>query len=1090
MPARRPCFFRPGLWTLALLLASRVSLLAGGGPFNTLVVVNTNSADSVELGNYYAAAHGIPAHQICPVGIATNLASITSNQFYALLRDPITNHIAANGLGGQIDFLVLCQDFPTRILNIQGISGSLFYGPRYGGTYGCWPPISTTSNAYCRAERAFRSADGWNATNGFIAFHLIASNLPTAKLVADRGAAAQSSFPPSAIYLYNLGDGARGYREQRFANVQFAFTALPGLPAACTIAAPWSVLSGKTNVMGYHDGFGNLTGGARTNNVWMNGAYADHLTSYGGMLPVAYYDQSTVLEWMRTGATASFGTVNEPCAYLEKFPDPIMGFYYARGFSIGEAYAMAVESPYQGLFAGDPLAAPFAAPPTIAVTSQVPYQIVTGTVPVQVSAAARSNGVPAAGLDLYIDGHFRTNLAAVAPTASNLLSVVVGTRTNTALVPTNPTLFTAVAALADAVNADSNQIVSARARGDRLELIYKTYDHGGDNVSVAASVAQGTAAALTLGVGLAATNLAPSIYPARKMLELDVYSTNHAAAGDTLTCVITLTNGVAVTNVLVASQGERATNVLARLRSAIGTNAVLLATNGVAYNNFSQYPVDYGHLIARTPGPDGAGIRVDYVVTPVGTNGLVTNYNFTATYLRDNADDTRPRASILFHVRPTNGVLGATAFLDTTALADGLHVLDFIARDGSAVAAQSRYSLPLLVCNSSPQLTLLGTNGADVADGEAPAPAKGTDVGRVAWERPRTNVFSLRNNGTAALTIANWTTNGSGAAAFQISGVPAAIAAGGVSNFAVVFAPATAGVYQAALAFGSDALVPQTNLLFAGTYGLCEWSVASANGAADPPAGLYTNAHGTVLTNSVSVPAPAGGTQLVCLGWTLAGNDPTNGSATNFTMTVTNDAALVWLWTTNYWLDTEAAEHGSVDVGDAWQPAGATTQLTAAADAYYRFTNWTGSASGTNNPLDLLMDAPKAVQAHFATNYATNGVPEWWLAQYGWTNDFDAAATNDIEPDGFPTWQEYVADTLPDDDTSYPRMDFIVTGGTNPPVLTWPASTGRFYEIHRCDDLIGGDWIVHPLFLGASTWTDTNPPPATGRYYRISPSLP
>ena len=71
MSARRPCSLRSGLWTLALLLASPVSLLAGGGPFNTLVVVNTNSADSVELGTYYAAAHGIPAHQICPVGIAT-----------------------------------------------------------------------------------------------------------------------------------------------------------------------------------------------------------------------------------------------------------------------------------------------------------------------------------------------------------------------------------------------------------------------------------------------------------------------------------------------------------------------------------------------------------------------------------------------------------------------------------------------------------------------------------------------------------------------------------------------------------------------------------------------------------------------------------------------------------------------------------------------------------------------------------------------------------------------------------------------------------------------------------------------------------
>ncbi len=1095
----RPFWRGPALRALALLLALAGSASAGGGPFNVLVVVNTNSADSVELGDYYAAAHGIPDHQICALGIDTNWGSITFTQFRNGLLNPIRDHIAAEGLDDQIDYLVFCQDFPTRIEDAEGISASLFYGfkdaPRYAEA-GCNLP-DYTSNEYFRAERAFRSADGWNATNGFVAFHLIASNLPTAKLVADRGVAAQSSFPSSGFYLYTLGSMGRSVREQLYANAQFAFTALPGTPGTCTIAPYLTVLTGKTNVLGYHDGYGNIPALARTNNVWLPGAYADHLTSCGGMLPVPCYGQSTVLDWMDIGATASYGTVDEPCAFIEKFPDPLMAFWYARGFTIGEAYAMAVEAPYQGLFAGDPLAAPFAAPPVVSNLSHAPYQIVTGTVPVQVAAVARSNGVPAARIDFYLDGRFQTNLAALGPTPGNVLSVAVSGHTNSAEVATNQTLADVVAALAAEINDDTNAIVLAQAYGDRLELAYENFDRNGDHAPVSAAVATGTATALTFGVGRAGTNLYPSVYPARKKFFLQAHTNGAystiANAGDTVSLTITLTNGVAVTNVLVASAGERITNLLERLRIAISTNTVLMATNGIRFNYIANglgNVLSDATLFARKPGPEGAGILIDYVATPVTSSyGLVTNNNFSA-FMQDWPADLRARASILFHVAPTNGVLDAEASLDTAALSDGEHVLDFVAYDGSAVAAQSRFSLPLLVCNSSPQLAVLGTNGATVADGESPSLAKGTDFGRIAWGQPRTNLFSIHNNGTAALAISGWTTNGDGAAAFQCSGVPAVVAAGGVSNFAVVFAPATAGVYAAALAFDSDALVPQTNVLLAGTYGLYSLSVASAHGTADPPPGTTTNVHGAVLTNSVAVPDPAGGTQYVCTGWAMAGNEPLSGSATNFEMTVTNDAALLWLWTTNYWLDTEAADHGSVDVADAWQPAGATTQITADADAYYHFTDWTGSVAETNNPLDLLMDAPKAVQANFAENLAAGDVPEWWLAQYGWTNDFDAAATNDAEPDGYFTWQEYVADTDPTNADSYPQMAFIETWQTNPPNLTWPASTGRLYAIHWCDDIVAGEWTPLALGLGTNAWTDTNPPPATSRYYRIAPQLP
>lgn len=57
-----------------------------------------------------------------------------------------------------------------------------------------------------------------------------------------------------------------------------------------------------------------------------------------------------------------------------------------------------------------------------------------------------------------------------------------------------------------------------------------------------------------------------------------------------------------------------------------------------------------------------------------------------------------------------------------------------------------------------------------------------------------------------------------------------------------------------------------------------------------------------------------------------------------------------------------------------------TAQITATADPYYCFTNWSGDASGSADPLNLLMDAPKAVTANFAAtppmNYYTNPVAQ------------------------------------------------------------------------------------------------------------------
>ena len=64
----------------------------------------------------------------------------------------------------------------------------------------------------------------------------------------------------------------------------------------------------------------------------------------------------------------------------------------------------------------------------------------------------------------------------------------------------------------------------------------------------------------------------------------------------------------------------------------------------------------------------------------------------------------------------------------------------------------------------------------------------------------------------------------------------------------------------------------------------------------EPVAGIYTNDRNASLTNSAVSPFLQGATQYVCIGWSMSGNEPTAGTTTNFTMILTNDCTLTWLW--------------------------------------------------------------------------------------------------------------------------------------------------------------------------------------------------
>ncbi|GBE45154.1 hypothetical protein BMS3Bbin11_00234 [bacterium BMS3Bbin11] len=131
------------------------------------------------------------------------------------------------------------------------------------------------------------------------------------------------------------------------------------------------------------------------------GAIADSFTSYGGDFDKI--QQTKLTEFLRQGAAGSSGAVTEPYNFPQKFPLPLMHYYYAMGSSLAEAWYQAVASPYQTILVGDPLAQPFADFSKTRLARPNPDRPWQGEVYLYAETSA-SNSQKISQLELWIDG--------------------------------------------------------------------------------------------------------------------------------------------------------------------------------------------------------------------------------------------------------------------------------------------------------------------------------------------------------------------------------------------------------------------------------------------------------------------------------------------------------------------------------------------------------------------------------------------------------------------------------------------------------------------------------------------------------------
>jgi len=134
------------------------------------------------------------------------------------------------------------------------------------------------------------------------------------------------------------------------------------------------------------------------------------------------------------------------------------------------------------------------------------------------------------------------------------------------------------------------------------------------------------------------------------------------------------------------------------------------------------------------------------------------------------------------------------------------------------------------------------------------------------------------------------------------------------------------------------------------------------------PSGITTQEWGTLVPASVDEIVSWGvETQYVCTGWIGSGSIG-NGAGTNTTsFVITNNTVLAWTWKTQYWLTATAFMDGSVTGSNAWHDRGSgPVVFEAVPDADFRFVNWTGNLTSTNNPLSLTANQSYDLMANFA----------------------------------------------------------------------------------------------------------------------------
>lgn len=396
--------------------------LAGGSPERTLLIIDPANPTSLYLGNYYKHARNIPdSHVLYMQPGAFDFQEFRDQNIPALLGTMAHREIADS-----VDFVVVSADdrffisapglvndgcSPVRRFSLSGAYTMSFIADEVLGGL----PITTSNRYFSPNEaRAFSSEvrylGGRPSGSPSARRYLLGTQLGYTgergntidDLIAmiDRSVAVDGTFPAGTFYFMETNDSARSDpRDGLFDAAVSAIQALGGQAVH---------LMGILPPAGSHDCLGIMTGIAEpgvdnADITILPGAICDHLTSFAATFDTSA--QEKLSRWIANGASGSWGAVEEPCNYAQKFPHPKVHAQYFEGLSLGEALLRSVAFvPFQMLLYGDPLTRPFAHIPGVSITNMPTEPVGEDAVVLDYVGTTTHPDATVSRYQLFIDG--------------------------------------------------------------------------------------------------------------------------------------------------------------------------------------------------------------------------------------------------------------------------------------------------------------------------------------------------------------------------------------------------------------------------------------------------------------------------------------------------------------------------------------------------------------------------------------------------------------------------------------------------------------------------------------------------------------
>ncbi|OYY50380.1 MAG: TIGR03790 family protein [Methylophilales bacterium 28-44-11] len=308
---------------------------------NVAVIFNQNDAKSTEISQYYVAARNIPAQNVIGIELPPDVQNTLSPERFAVLKQHIDSKLHPD-----IHVIVMVWTTPFAV-SCNSITSAMTLGfdaKQCENTCGAGKQSTYFNSASLQPYRDLGLR---------LSMLIPTDSVSAAKALIDRGVLSSFSANEGTAYFLKTSDGARSKPRERFfpkdlSTIQSRKLHLRTLNA--------ENIQHKRDVMFYFTGQTAVTHLGTLN--FLPGAVGDHLTSFGGDLNMN--NPSRITLWTEAGATGSYGTVSEPCNYWQKFSNPqVLLSHYLAGETLIESYWKSVAWPTQGVFIGEPLAAPY-----------------------------------------------------------------------------------------------------------------------------------------------------------------------------------------------------------------------------------------------------------------------------------------------------------------------------------------------------------------------------------------------------------------------------------------------------------------------------------------------------------------------------------------------------------------------------------------------------------------------------------------------------------------------------------------------------------------------------------------------------------